>query len=603
MKSTKKRIICFCFVIFMCVLFIPTIITYADEIIEAIGETRVYLYEKYPIDRYYLETYVDTSSNWLPWNWLKAGGDLVFFVFHFLLNVIVLSLFNTADQMGQIIQGLFRMDFITIAVSRVTSYIQEIAGIKNNALLRTGLYPNFLTFIIVVNGFSFLYLLYKKQTGELISKVLKMIAIIIASIGFISSADKIIIGANGFVTEIQNTILESLLLIDGEETEPSELIRETHFELSIYKPYLLLQYGTTRVDERRVDILLSTPIGERGEIVRAEAEGGNRVFESWTGLMYRLINIGYISVCNLILGTIFLLLAAFSIYHQFLFLIFLIIAPFVFVRAALPEGSGVLIKYSGMLIYHLGSRLLSTIIIVVMFSFSRLLFSITVAESYLAMSTIQIILYVTIYKKRKELLELILGLQKKAKEYKPQPIKSAIKTIATVSMFASHIGRMQKMVGGGNQLRKRNYVKNMNGTRSNNAGAGAGGVGSKSRGAKELVNYNKKSVVNTDRKEHMKQSKGHERDRGGIGKPVERAKVPQLGINKYQMSNIGRYRNQKSSKQAMQKIRNIKKQEGIKNRKEIQYTTVGRHTRRNNRNREMHQYVPRRRKHIRNANE
>lgn len=162
----------------------------------------------------------------------------------------------------KIVQEAFELDFVSGVVTEVGSAIQNIAGFGPSGIMVNGLWSLLVTFIIVIVGAWATYVgMIKRETSRAWSGLLSSIIIFVFSLGFFSNASTILKGINDWSSNLQNDILavSASIVNPGASYTQEEwiaTIRNQIFDLMVKKPYLLMQYGKTTVDEGRVNDLL-----------------------------------------------------------------------------------------------------------------------------------------------------------------------------------------------------------------------------------------------------------------------------------------------------------------------------------------------------------
>jgi hypothetical protein len=190
------------------------------------------------------------------------------------------------------------------------------------------------------------------------------------------------------------------------------------YRVLILDPYEILQYGKTDVDPERVKYLLNLPLGSqtRNNFVELEAKGmsqfsnqkPNYMFTK-AGVFQRLSFLIMLSLTHLIVGIVFLIIAGAVILYQFLFVIFALFAPFVFLLALYPEWSYVAVNWLKKFIGYLIIKVLLGVFLSLIITLSSFLYSVAPPKDYGYAWTLilQLILIVGVIWKRNELISII----------------------------------------------------------------------------------------------------------------------------------------------------------------------------------------------------
>ena len=100
-----------------------------DETIDTAHE-----FSRYPIDNYQLDFYVDSSWDWLPWNWLDGIGKTAQYAIYLFTNFLWTLNLYISNAVGYLIQQAYDLDFISSAASAIGKNIQLIAGVSASGL-------------------------------------------------------------------------------------------------------------------------------------------------------------------------------------------------------------------------------------------------------------------------------------------------------------------------------------------------------------------------------------------------------------------------------------------------------------------------------------
>ena len=98
----------------------------------------------------------------------------------------------------------------------------------------------------------------KRESSRAWGGLISSIVIFVFSLGFFSNADEFIGGINKWSSNLQSDILgiSASIVNPGASYNAEEgiaTVRNQMFDLMVKKPYMLMQYGTTEVDEERVN--------------------------------------------------------------------------------------------------------------------------------------------------------------------------------------------------------------------------------------------------------------------------------------------------------------------------------------------------------------
>jgi len=407
-KLTKKqqRILLF-LLLLPIIMFVPHAAEAAGFLPEEVTEG--YLYNRYPITHYSLDSYVDTSGNWLPWNWGKGMSDGVFSFLSFIFSGIFTLICVVFHLIGLMLQELFTLDIISGLADKIGEVVQGLAGF-GSAAGSNGMFSSALVLLVTIMGGWLIYTAFvKRDSGTALSGLGGWILIMAVSIGFFLNAGTVIKGANALSSEAQQIVSVPITAIAGMNSDPSVGIREQYFNSVVYEPYLLFQYGTTDVPAEEADILLSQAPGSEGreEHVQELAEAGNTMMSGWVGLAERFNYLPTVVVVNCICSFVVLFFAAICLYHQVSFLLYVALSPIVLTASLLPGSTIIARRWMKKTVYELIMKVLITALLTIMFALSNMVMDAMGTSGYLFGALVRAIIYITVFLKRKKILGLI----------------------------------------------------------------------------------------------------------------------------------------------------------------------------------------------------
>ena len=407
-KLTKKqqRILLF-LLLLPIIMFVPHAAEAAGFLPEEVTEG--YLYNRYPITHYSLDSYVDTSGNWLPWNWGKGMSDGVFSFLSFLFSGIFTLICVVFHLIGIMLQELFTLDIISGLADKIGNVVQGLAGF-GSAAGANGMFSSALVLVVTIMGGWLIYTAFvKRDSSTALSGLGGWILIMAVSIGFFLNAGTVIKGANALSSEAQQIVSVPITAIAGMNSDPSVGIREQYFNSVVYEPYLLFQYGTTDVPAEEADILLSQVPGSEGreEHVQELAKAGNTMMSGWVGLAERFNFLPTIVAVNCICSFVVLFFAAICLYHQVSFLLYVALSPIVLTASLLPGSTIIARRWMKKTVYELIMKVLITALLTIMFALSSMVMDAMGTGGYLFGAIVRAIIYITVFLKRKKILGLI----------------------------------------------------------------------------------------------------------------------------------------------------------------------------------------------------
>ena len=439
------------------------------------------LYSQYRWDNYQIDFYVDTSWDWLPWNWMDRIDNKISSVFYGISDGIWLISVLLSSGTGYIVQQTYSLDFIGDMADDIGKNIQILAGMNTGSkkFNADGFYTWLLLFIVLIVGGYMAYAgLIKRKTTEAVSAAVNMLVIFLLTAAFIAYAPQYIKNINDFSADLSNGVLElgAKLVMPGNDemgVKATDKIRNNLFAIQVYKPWLLLQFGTTDetaieseriaagVDGDRIKSILSvSPVTNFGEdrqtAVKTDIETYKNVNMTVTSVIGRFGTVLLVFFLNLIISIFVAIMCGLVIFTQLLFIIFALYLPLNFILSMLPTYNGLLKKAVEKLFNTILMRAGLTLLITIAFSLSAMIYSMSGDYPFLMVAFLQIVVFVGTYLKMDEILSMVAlgdgGSNKRGR-------------------FLKSMGRymvMRKLFG------RRYYSSGRRAAVSRNAGAGSG---------------------------------------------------------------------------------------------------------------------------------
>lgn len=383
-----------------------------DETINASNE-----YSKYGLSNYQLDFYVDNSWGWLPWNWGDGLGKSVMYGLYAITNFIWTISLYLSNATGYLVQEAYSLDFISQTANSIGRNIQTIAGITPNGFSSSGFYVGFLLILVLLLGVYVTYTgLIKRETTKAVRAVLNFVIVFILSASFIAFAPDYITKINDFSKDISNASLDvgTKIVMPNSKSQGKnsvDMIRDSLFSVQVKQPWLLLQYGSTDIDEARVEKLLSispdTKNGEdREKVVINEIEKQDNANLSISKVVSRLGTVFFLFIFNIGISIFVFLLTGIMIFSQVLFIIFAMFLPISFLLSMIPSFDGMGRKAIMKLFNTIMTRAGITLIITVAFSISTMLYSLSSNSPFFMIMFLQIVTFAGIYFKLGDLMNM-----------------------------------------------------------------------------------------------------------------------------------------------------------------------------------------------------
>ena len=386
-----------------------------DETIDEAHE-----FSKYSIANYQLDFYVDTSWDWLPWNWLDGIGKTAQYAIYLFTNFLWTLNLYISNAVGYLIQQAYDLDFISSAASEIGKNIQLIAGVSASGFDSTGLFPGMMAIVTLLVGVYCTYVgLVKRETTKAFHAALNFGVVFVVSVGLIAYAPSAITCVNEFSSDISNGIVDvsaKILAPDaaGENTGVSA-IRDCLFGIQVKQPWLIMQFGDSDVEnigEERVNSLLGTSPDEnrgkdREEVVKSELEDYDNGNLTVTEVTSRFGLSVFFLIFNLIVSAFAIMLTGSMLLSQILFIISAMFLPVSLLISMIPAFSGTsrraVISLFNTIMLRVGTTLLTTFVLVL----SSLAYTIANGKPFVVVVLLQVIVFAGVYMERDKLLGMI----------------------------------------------------------------------------------------------------------------------------------------------------------------------------------------------------
>ena len=374
-------------------------------------------YSKYPLENYQLDFYVDSSWDWLPWNWLDGIGKSIQYGLYAITNFVWTVSLYISNATGYVVQEAYKLDFISDTASSIGKNIQTLAGVTSNGFSSEGFYVGFLLILILVMGIYVAYTgLLKRETTKVIHAVINFLVVFILSASFIAYAPNYISKINDFSADISSSALSlgtKIVLPDSNSKgkDSVDLIRDSLFSIQVKQPWLLLQYGESDIEtlgSDRVESLLSAnpDTDDREDVVIEEIEDKDNAYLSVTKTMTRLGMVVFLFIFNIGISAFVFLLTGMMIFSQVLFIIYAMFLPISFVLSMIPTYEGMAKKALTKLFNTVMMRAGITLIITTAFSISTMFYSISSGYPFFMVAFLQIVTFAGIYFKLGDLMTM-----------------------------------------------------------------------------------------------------------------------------------------------------------------------------------------------------
>lgn len=374
-------------------------------------------YSKYGLSNYQLDFYVDNSWDWLPWNWSDGLGKSVMYGLYAITNFIWTISLYLSNATGYLIQEAYQLDFISDTANAIGKNMQTLAGITAKGFSSSGFYVGFLLIFILILGIYVTYTgLIKRETTKAIQAIMNFLVVFLLSSSFIAYAPSYIEKINDFSKDISTASLEvgTKIVLPNSSSQGKDsvdMIRDSLFAIQVKQPWLLLQYGSTNIDEARTEKLVSvnpdTNNGkDRETVVIDEIEKQDNANLSIAKVINRLGTVFFLFVFNIGISIFVFLLTGMMIFSQMLFIIFAMFLPISFLLSMIPSFDGMGKRAITKLFNVIMTRAGLTLVITVAFSISSMLYSLAGSAPFFMTMFLQVVTFAGIYFKLGDIMNL-----------------------------------------------------------------------------------------------------------------------------------------------------------------------------------------------------
>ena len=374
-------------------------------------------YSKYPLENYQLDFYMDSSWDWLPWNWLDGIGKSIQYGLYAITNFVWTVSLYISNATGYVVQEAYKLDFISDTANSIGKNIQTLAGVTSSGFSSEGFYVGFLLILILVMGIYVAYTgLIKRETTKAVHAVINFLVVFILSASFIAYAPNYISKINDFSADISSSALSlgtKIVLPDSSSKgkDSVDLIRDSLFSIQVKQPWLLLQYGESDIEtlgSDRVESLLSASpdTDNREDVVIEEIEDKDNDNLIVTKTMTRLGMVVFLFIFNIGISVFVFLLTGMMIFSQVLFIIYAMFLPISFILSMIPTYEGMAKKALTKLFNTIMMRAGITLIITTAFSISTMFYSISSGYPFFMIAFLQIVTFAGIYFKLGDLMTM-----------------------------------------------------------------------------------------------------------------------------------------------------------------------------------------------------
>ncbi|SEN55326.1 CD3337/EF1877 family mobilome membrane protein [Lihuaxuella thermophila] len=395
-------------------------------------------FSKYPLSRYNLEMEIEERQLWEV-NDLLA--DSAYVLIHRINNFIWQSLLKWDYIVILLVESAFSLNMVNQFADAVEKAVQQLAGFNGSGYGSSGIIGNFLTFMIIVAGAWIAYQgMIKKKTTEALNGMLISVLTLILGLAFFANAGGVMRYLNDISSGLSQEVMgvgiafQNEISTENSVSYPSDVssmvIADKLYNMFVYEPYLMLQYGKTSSDPKltkeRIEKILGNKVGStaRMNAVTEEKKGSEELgyepnpMVTTFGTFERLSLLFLLCVSHFVLGMLFLVIAGSMILYQFLFVLIALFAPFAFLMALNPAWSSVATTWFRKFVGYQLIKLIIGVFFSMLLTLSQFLYDVNPPQKvgYIWTIAMQLILVVGVVWKRKDLLEILQAPMAKEKK-------------------------------------------------------------------------------------------------------------------------------------------------------------------------------------------
>ncbi|MBM7554569.1 CD3337/EF1877 family mobilome membrane protein [Thalassobacillus pellis] len=419
---------------------------------DVIGDVPLF-YNEYSPNHYRLETYVDTSGDWMPWNW----DDGVEHAFYLKLNEIINTLWMhniiLSNFTMKVVQEAFALNFVQDVIQQLEQAIQQTAGIGPGGFQEKGIWPLLVTLVLTLAGTWAAYVgMVKRQLSRAWGGLVSTLLVFVFALGFFSNAGTILGGINHWTSEVKSDVLAiSASIVNPSasynQQEGIATIHNQMFDLMVKKPYILMQYGTLDVEKKRVKDLLELSPTEQKEAedretaVKNEVEIEENVMMSLGGVMQRLGFIPLLFVSNTIVGLVLLIVSGSIILYQVAFIALALFAPIPLLMALVPRWQQAAITWLMKVVHTQLMQIGISFFLIILFVISNILYKASLSSDmgYVWMMVLQIICFAGITTQRRYFFAMVSTITNHVQSTTGQSLQNTLRRYYQVKAI-SHMG-------------------------------------------------------------------------------------------------------------------------------------------------------------------
>lgn len=313
-----------------------------------------------------------------------------------------------------LVDQALKLDIVSGVADKLAASMQNISGIGedengNVGFLSAGLFPSIISLMCVLSACYAAYLFFmKRQFSVGLNELVKTVCVIAFVLVFIGNAGTVLKTANTISSEVSTTILAKATgTVAGDpgrsQKDAISAVKKQIWSILVERPYLFMQYGEDskeKIGKERVETLLKLKPGtNRSKNVDDEVKNKNNQMMKLDSVGDRIIFTIIYYIVNTFVGVPILVFCLLIVAFQLWFLVMSLIAPIVLAVALLPGHRRVIESWATQWIRPLALKVLMSIMLVIIFTVSELLYVLPEAglAGYISTMVFQIIVFILCY--------------------------------------------------------------------------------------------------------------------------------------------------------------------------------------------------------------
>ncbi|SHF34908.1 hypothetical protein SAMN05444392_11658 [Seinonella peptonophila] len=382
-----------------------------------VGRVEV-LYNQYPLSHYQIDL---SLENPYFWEFNDKANNVGNYFFNEINNAIwKVNVFGSRVTVW-VLENAINLNLVEDIGQSISEALKRLAGISQGEISQKGIYGLLFPLMVIIMGFwvGWQSIALENEEGA-IKGIIHACVVIFFALSFFYYSHSIIQSMNqassGMTKEFLgiSTNLISMDSIDYTSDEAEVRAGNNLWNVMVFKPYLLLQYGTTSVEEkRRNDLLKQDPQSKkRADLVKKEIsvksdEGYENKNMTSSNNSTRLGFIVMVLCFNVVLGLMVILLSAGIPFFQLYFMFLILLSPIALAWAIVPFWKESLYRWSSEVLGALLMKLSLGVVLAIFFAFSSALYDFSEEKGYVFMMFMQLCLLALLFWKSKEIFQLV----------------------------------------------------------------------------------------------------------------------------------------------------------------------------------------------------